>query len=193
MTDEVSKPDGGDQTSGRAVPHIGAFVLETLTLGMYGEPRHTLREYVQNSFDAIRAAQRTRFLKDRGKVTISISPEAIKILDNGLGVPADQAWKTLTSVGASKKDRQRDAGFRGIGRLAGMAYCDKLIFRTTFPGETTLTEITFDCAKLLKAMGPDEGDKRSEGWTECSMGPPAGGTKEAESNIPLNRERRVQG
>ena len=26
------------------VPHIGAFVLETLTLGMYGEPRHTLRE-----------------------------------------------------------------------------------------------------------------------------------------------------
>jgi hypothetical protein len=73
VTDEVSKPDGGDQTSGRAVPHIGAFVLETLTLGMYGEPRHTLREYVQNSFDAIRAAQRTRFLKDRGKVTISIS------------------------------------------------------------------------------------------------------------------------
>jgi hypothetical protein len=61
VTDEVSKPDGGDQTSGRAVPHIGAFVLETLTLGMYGEPRHTLREYVQNSFDAIRAAQRTRF------------------------------------------------------------------------------------------------------------------------------------
>jgi len=157
VTDEASKPEGNDQTSGRAVPHIGAFVLETLTLGMYGEPRHTLREYVQNSFDAIRAAQRTRFLKDRGKVTISISSEEIKILDNGLGVPADQAWKTLTSVGASKKDRQRDAGFRGIGRLAGMAYCDKLIFRTTFPGETTLTEISFDCAKLLKAMGPDEG------------------------------------
>ncbi|UXN57538.1 hypothetical protein [Phyllobacterium zundukense] len=67
---------------------------------------------------------------------------------------AEQAWNTLTSIGASKKDRQRDAGFRGIGRLAGMAYCDKVIFRTTFPGETALTVIEFDCAQLLKAMKP---------------------------------------
>jgi len=141
---------------GRA-PHIGAFVLETLTLGMYGEPRHTLREYVQNSFDAIRAAQRTRFLRGRGKVTINIAADSITIRDNGLGVSADQAWRTLTSVGASKKDRQRDAGFRGIGRLGGMAYCDELIFRTSFPGETVLTTVRFDCEKLLKAMSPDEG------------------------------------
>lgn len=138
-------------------PHIGAYVLETLTLGMYGEPRHTLREYVQNSFDSIRAAQRTKFLIGRGKVTITIEANAITIVDNGLGVPASQAWATLTSIGASKKDRQRDAGFRGIGRLAGMAYCDELVFRTTFPDETTVTTIQFDCQKLLKAMDPDEG------------------------------------
>jgi len=138
-------------------PHIGAFVLETLTLGMYGEPRHTLREYVQNSFDAIRAAQRTKFLTGRGRVDITIGPSAITIRDNGLGVRADLAWNTLTSIGASKKDRQRDVGFRGIGRLAGMAYCDDLIFRTTFPGETIVTTVRFDCGKLLKAMGPDEG------------------------------------
>jgi hypothetical protein len=43
------------------------------------------------------------------------------------------------------------------GRLAGMAYCSELIFRTTFPGETTLTTVRFDCEKLLKAMSPDEG------------------------------------
>lgn len=140
-----------------ATPHVGAFVLETLTLGMYGEPCHTLREYVQNSFDAIRAAQRTRFLTARGRVDVTFASERITIRDNGLGVKADQAWKTLTSVGASKKDRQRDAGFRGIGRLAGMAYCDELIFRTTFPGETTLTTLRFDCKSLLKAMSPDEG------------------------------------
>ncbi|TGT78407.1 hypothetical protein EN802_01820 [bacterium M00.F.Ca.ET.159.01.1.1] len=138
-------------------PHIGAFVLETLTLGMYGEPRHTIREYVQNSFDSIRAAQRMRYLDERGKVTITFHEDAISILDNGLGVPADQAWKVLTSIGASKKDRQRDAGFRGIGRLAGMAYCSELLFRTSFPGETTVSNIRFDCDKLLKAMNPDEG------------------------------------
>ncbi|WP_189464965.1 ATP-binding protein, partial [Mesorhizobium sp. M2D.F.Ca.ET.223.01.1.1] len=131
-------------------PHIGAFVLETLTLGMYGEPRHTIREYVQNSFDSIRAAQRMRYLDERGKVTITFHEDAISILDNGLGVPADQAWKVLTSIGASKKDRQRDAGFRGIGRLAGMAYCSELLFRTSFPGETTVSNIRFDCDKLLR-------------------------------------------
>ena len=138
-------------------PHIGAFVLETLTLGMYGEPRHTLREYVQNSFDSIRTARRMRILRARGQVTITLQPDQIAILDNGLGVSAAHAWKILTSVGASKKDRQRDAGFRGIGRLAGMAYCDELVFRTTFPGEVEVTTVVFDCVKLLKAMDPDEG------------------------------------
>lgn len=149
--------NGKDKTAVPVTPHIGAFVLETLTLGMYGEPRHTLREYVQNSFDSIRAARRMRILHGRGQVTITLQSDRIAILDNGLGVSAAQAWRTLTSVGASKKDRQRDAGFRGIGRLAGMAYCDELVFRTTFPGETAVTAVTFDCVKLLKAMGPDEG------------------------------------
>ena len=138
-------------------PHIGAFVLETLTLGMYGEPRHTLREYVQNAYDSIRAAQRTKFLTGRGRVDVTIAPEAITIRDNGLGVRADLAWVTLTSIGASRKDRARDVGFRGIGRLAGMAYCEELVFRTTFPGETTLSTVRFDCNKLLAAMSPDEG------------------------------------
>ncbi|MGJ4941429.1 ATP-binding protein [Bradyrhizobium sp. HKCCYLS1011] len=151
---EATKTDDAPQPP---VPHIGAFVLETLTLGMYGEPRHTLREYVQNSFDGIRAAQRVGFLSGRGKVTVTIRADEIVILDNGIGVSADQAWKTLTSIGASKKDRQRDAGFRGIGRLAGMAYCDELIFRTSFPGEATISKLTFDCDTLLKAMNPDEG------------------------------------
>lgn len=106
---------------------------------------------------SIRAAHRTGFSTERGTVTITFEDDAISILDNGLGVPAEQAWKVLTSVGASKKDRQRDAGFRGIGRLAGMAYCSELLFRTSFPGETTVSNIRFDCDKLLKAMQPDEG------------------------------------
>jgi hypothetical protein len=33
--------------------------------------------------------------------------------------------------------------------------------------------------------------KRPEGWAECSMAPTIGGTKEAELNIPLDREGRV--
>ena len=138
-------------------PHIGAFVLETLTLGMYGEPRHTLREYIQNSYDAIRLAQRTKFLTERGVVRVTLADDSITIIDNGLGVASAQARSTLTSIGASKKDRDRDAGFRGIGRLAGMAYCDELVFRTTFPEEKAVTTVRFDCKILLNAMSPDKG------------------------------------
>ena len=157
MNEGPEPANGAEKSTVHLTPHIGAFVLETLTLGMYGEPRHTLREYIQNSFDSIRSAQRTRFLQGRGRVTITLQRDQIAILDNGIGVSAAHAWKILTSVGASKKDRQRDAGFRGIGRLAGMAYCDEMVFRTTFPGETAVTRVVFDCVKLLKAMGPDEG------------------------------------
>lgn len=136
-------------------PRIGAFVLETLTLGMYGEPRHTLREYVQNAFDAIQAATRLGYLKGKGIVQISLSDNAIAIKDNGIGVSAKAAWDTLTAIGASKKQRQKEAGFRGIGRLAGMAYCSKLIFRTSYPGEREVSRIEFDCEKIIKAIGPD--------------------------------------
>lgn len=139
----------------RPRPHIGAFVLETLTLGMYGEPKHTLREYVQNSFDAIRAARKFGHLEGNGRVTVRLLPDRIIIVDNGLGVRADQAWETLTSIGASKKARQHEAGFRGIGRLAGMAYCDALIFRTRFPGEPVVTTIRFNAREILQAMSPD--------------------------------------
>ena len=140
-----------------ALPHIGSFVLETLTLGMYGDPRHTLREYVQNAFDSLQAAKRTKLVDDAGQVLISFEGNTIKVFDNGLGIPAAQAWATLTSIGASKKERKRDAGFRGIGRLAGMAYCENLTFRTRFPGEVTITSVRFDCKMLMAAMSPDDG------------------------------------
>jgi len=150
---ETAAPDA----KGVATPHIGSFVLETLTLGMYGDPRHTLREYVQNAFDSLRAAKRTGMVQGDGKVVITFEEDAIKVFDSGLGVPTAQAWSTLTSIGASKKERKRDAGFRGIGRLAGMAYCKELVFRTRFPEEDVVTFITFDCGQLMAAMSPDDG------------------------------------
>ncbi|PJA48010.1 MAG: hypothetical protein CO171_08370, partial [Syntrophobacterales bacterium CG_4_9_14_3_um_filter_49_8] len=53
------------------MPRIGAFVLETLTTGMYTNPLDTLREYVQNSFDAIREAERSGLLSNgAGRIEI---------------------------------------------------------------------------------------------------------------------------
>ncbi len=138
--------------------HIGSYVLETLTVGMYGEPRHAIREYIQNAYDSIRRARRSKWLEpDKGSVTITLDDSAstLTIEDDGTGISAATAWGVLSSVGASSKDRRQQAGFRGIGRLAGIAYCDELRFVTKYAGETTETTVTFDCVRLREAMDPD--------------------------------------
>nr|NHJ86816.1 hypothetical protein [Asgard group archaeon] len=118
---------------------IGAFVLETLTTGMYTNPLDCLREYVQNSFDSIREAERGKYFKcGAGRITINIDEKnnKLSIHDNGVGVNNSNVLDNLINIGMSKKNFLSDAGFRGIGRLAGVAYCSKLIFRTQGIGDT---------------------------------------------------------
>src|SRR3954465_11929218 len=88
-------------------PRFGAFILETLTIGMYGESRNAIREYVQNSFDSIQQAREKGLLKSaHGRVDIELSGEgtSLCIRDDGIGLSSKIATATLTSVGASKKD-----------------------------------------------------------------------------------------
>jgi molecular chaperone HtpG len=135
-------------------PYIGSYVLETLTTGMYAESRNALREYVQNSFDSIRAAVRGKIIKvSEGRIKVTLPDvNTISVQDNGTGLSAVSALGTLTAIGLSKKARNKDAGFRGIGRLAGIAFCNTLSFRTKASGEATETTVTFDCRSLRTAM-----------------------------------------
>ena len=59
----------------------------------------------------------------------------IVIKDNATGVKVDKIRSTLADIADSDKQRGESAGFRGIGRLGGLAYCDKLKFITTAKGE----------------------------------------------------------
>lgn len=88
-----------------ATPYIGSYVLETLTTGMYGQSENALREYVQNSFDSIRAATRLGIMtKGQGRIDVTLADsDALVIRDNGVGISTSAAWGTLTSIGASKK------------------------------------------------------------------------------------------
>ncbi len=139
--------------------NVGSFFLETLTTGMYESPFHCLREYVQNGFDAINDAIAADLIgPDEGKITVGITGsgarQSISIRDNGAGAPTADAVDRFVSLGASHKRPQRHAGFRGIGRLAGIAYCTTLKFTTKASGEALATVITFDCAKLRGFMAP---------------------------------------
>jgi len=135
-------------------PYIGSYVLESLTTGMYGESENAIREYVQNAFDAVRSAVHMKLLSDdTARISVTLSGrDQITVYDNGIGIAGTAAYKTLTSIGASKKDRQKQAGFRGIGRLAGIAFCDLLTFRTKAAGEEIESTVTFDCKTLRVGM-----------------------------------------
>lgn len=130
---------------------VGSFFLETLTTGMYGEPFDCIREYIQNAFDAITDAIAAEMMgEDDGRIQIEVGADSasLHITDNGAGIPASDAERILIAIGASSKRPQRHAGFRGIGRLAGIAYCSTLRFTTSVVDEPSETIVEFDCSQL---------------------------------------------
>lgn len=142
-------------------PLVGAYVLETLTTGMYTNALDSIREYVQNAYDSILDAERNDVLQQgAGRISINIDQprRVVKIRDNGLGIKAADAPTALIDIGASKKKTDEHAGFRGIGRLAGIAYCDVLKFKTHAHQESTTTTVSFDCSKLIRNMQPSIGE-----------------------------------
>ncbi len=109
---------------------LGAHILEILTRGMYEDPRTIFREYVQNSCDAIDAAMKKGILQaGEGRINIWLDDDTrtITISDNGTGIRSSDFRRIMGSVADSDKRNNENRGFRGIGRLCGMAYCKTVI------------------------------------------------------------------
>ena len=88
-------------------PKIGAYVLESLTTGMYTRPLDAIREYIQNSADSIRKAEEEGLVGDnqgRIDVTINKSNRTLTIKDNGSGISVDDIFTKLLDIGMSSKD-----------------------------------------------------------------------------------------
>jgi molecular chaperone HtpG len=134
---------------------IGKFTLETLTSGMYERPKDIYREYIQNAVDSIDIAVSEKLVKaDKARIDLEIDKErrSIRISDNGTGIGVDYAGKYLLDIGHSPKRFTNARGFRGIGRLAGLAYCHTLVFETSAAGEDKRTVIEFDAHTLCERM-----------------------------------------
>lgn len=107
---------------------FGANIIENLTTGMYQDSRIIFREYIQNACDQIDKAIEADLVKPKEAIVqIWIQPEkkSIIIEDNATGIPAGQFESTLGDIANSSKKIGQDKGFRGIGKLAGLAYCKK--------------------------------------------------------------------
>ena len=140
---------------------VGKYTLESLTTGMYSDPKIIYREYIQNSVDSLEEAIKQNIVShEDAKIEIIVNEEtsSIIVIDNGVGISSKNASSLLLNIGNSKKRNDTNRGFRGIGRLGGMSYCDKLIFSTSFSGEGLKTIVSFDCNKLRKLLIPGEYD-----------------------------------
>lgn len=136
-------------------PIAGKFLLEILTKGMYSNPMHIYREYIQNSSDSIDKAIEAGILQTtEAEIHIFIDDKErnIVIRDNGLGIPLNIAKVKLMNVGASDKDGVTERGFRGIGRLGGLAYAEKVQFITSAIGDTAKTIMTCDCVRMQQLL-----------------------------------------
>jgi len=154
----------GDTEPVNIEPFFGGFILETLTVGMYGESRNAIREYIQNGFDSILKAIDQGLLPARGgsiQISLAIGHKTFLIRDNGAGIGARTATEVLTRVGASTKDHSKNAGFRGIGRLAGIVFSDTVTFVTKAKGESQFTTVVIDAKRLREQMAPSSGGNRS--------------------------------
>lgn len=132
-------------------PEIGKFILDSLSVGMYNNPLMLFREYVQNSVDAIDNVKEKKY-SPLIKIDIDGFERIIEIFDNGSGLPSRLAKKTLLNLGKSTKNINYNRGFRGIGRLGGIGYCDTIQFITKYRNESFYTITSWNCKKLTELL-----------------------------------------
>lgn len=135
---------------------IGKDILELLTGAMYTDPLCVYREYIQNSCDAIDEARQIRLYKKSVPpivdISINLTDRSVKIRDTGIGVPYRNFVRTLTAIGGSKKRGAKLRGFRGVGRLAGLGYCQELIFRSRSAEDSKVSELVWSGRRLKELI-----------------------------------------
>ena len=134
---------------------VGKDILELLSSSMYLDPLSIYREYVQNSADAIDEALRRKIIDARhdGRIDIRIDHinRRVQIRDNGIGLGKSHFVRILKSFGASQKRGTDARGFRGVGRLAGLGYSQKLVFRSRTSKDEPVMELSWD-GRLLQRL-----------------------------------------
>lgn len=141
---------------------VGKDVLELLSSSMYVNPLVIYREYVQNATDAIDDAVAAGLLPTiaDGRIDISVDhiDRRVVVRDNGIGVANADFASCMLSFGASSKRGTGARGFRGVGRLAGLGYAQKLVFRSRSHGDPHVMEATWDMRTVKRMLASTEND-----------------------------------
>ena len=119
---------------------VGPSILGLVTSGIYDDPLSIYREYIQNSADEL-----ARLYGVEGRVEITIDPrqKKVSICDNGPGLTYQDCLDDLVPLAQSKKCLGPDRGFRGIGRLSGLAFAESVTFLTRANARDPVTRVVW--------------------------------------------------
>jgi molecular chaperone HtpG len=139
---------------------LGVDIVELVGSSMYVEPLTVYREYVQNSADSLDDARSAGLLPESssGRVDIEVDVQSrmARVRDNGFGVQGSDFVRRLTAFGGSDKRGRARRGFRGVGRLAALGYCQELLFRSRSSAEEPVRELRWDCRVLRSLLRSGE-------------------------------------
>ncbi len=129
---------------------VGASIVEIITESLYDKPIVVFREYVQNSADSLRVAE-----EDDSTSSLAIKiwkdQDSLYFLDNGTGIAPEKFASTMGSIADSAKIKSKNIGYKGIGRLSGLSYCQKLSFINIVDyQQNRFQTYTIDCQKYAQ-------------------------------------------
>jgi hypothetical protein len=142
-----------------------AAAVQILSEDLYPRKLEIIREYIQNASDALDDWVRISDLmptdRTEPQIKVSIQQKSLLIWDNGIGMTEEDIPK-LKRIAYSEKRVGEEAGYKGIGRLAGIAVADKLKITTTSYGDPKLYHFEFRAADMRR----DISDKKRQGKNE---------------------------
>ena len=122
------------------IDDIGVFLMESVTKGLYRDPKNVLREYISNELDNTPKPT---------EINVRIEGNKIDIVGDGPGM--DRAGiRTAVKVGFSPKDPQNNIGFRGIGIYSGVSICDRIAIVTKKSGDSKFYTIHINAQGLRR-------------------------------------------
>jgi hypothetical protein len=122
---------------------------------LYGEPSQmpfvSVKEMVQNSFDAIKPMQEKGQLV-KGKIDITVDPTTriISVKDNGTGMSPETLSTTFLTIAGTKKEGERDSGGLGIAKMQFLFNNDSIRVITLRDG--VASELVSTGAQLEESM-----------------------------------------
>lgn len=138
-------------------PHIGSseefsygLLIKALTGALYPNKFDILREYVQNSCDAIKDWKKDNEKRECG-VQIKIDGSSIFIYDNATGMTLEKISQ-YRYLGFSQKRFGEYVGYRGIGSAAGIAVAEELLVITTPFGTPQKYILTIRAGEMLRKI-----------------------------------------